>query len=830
MLFYRLSRSVVPVLATVAGMSVLGGCISSKRMTDISPLGENGESKMSENRVNAWPLYYSAGAGCSVLWPFFDFDDKGWAFRPFYVRDGEEHSVIWPLSGWDPKGGWALNAYWDKSSYGLFPLFHKSGSFSYIPNYVFPLWWTDGWSDWGLFPIGGVGTGKGDWRFLNFYYRNTNEYYHQGSSGAYSHWNFWPILFRKSYTEKGESEPYQIDWRLLYGLLGGYSEDKEQHVSWLVPLFFAREENQSRVSINASTSTPAGNDYFTWVFPTFFRSNDGEEFINTLLPFYYYTGSGNDYAFITPLGWHSEQGDSETTAVLPLYYYNTRGSNDYVFATALGGWGKFSDGGHLHYALGPLYIDYASPSGDSEFTSVLWPLYMHSRDGKKEWSYLFPFGHRWTDGEETRRSFLFGLGATRSRDEKTSWALWPLYGSNNDFYSADFRYSFTLAGSAQDSEGKRSSNWLFPLYHYKSREENSSDYEFYALCYLFGIENSYRNYNTARRFENYLFPLYFYDSWTHCDSNGIPTADAPYDSEFYIPLVYGFDTENRLGAKEKSWNHWALAYLFNFRESNYAPIPMMREVPAQSLEKSSCYRYINTFWETRDFRIWKEGALSPREQAIVRNAENYCLNGYSRSYTNSLAFPNGRTWEKSHGSIDLDKEIFAEGEEENLDWDGRYAHRETFFQRELTKILRAKGIEITDNADKDAMTRAVQKLVAENTEIFTEKEFQVWPFYESQEASDGNFEKEFLWGVWYSRGNEEESVTSCLKYLYRRETTQAGTKLDVFPFISVDTGKRGSFSFLGKFFRIVNDDEKGWSGNFLFIPWGDSPTESGNLH
>ena len=814
------SKLALPLL--LAAATLLSGCISSKRMTDISPLSEKDEPKMSENRVNAWPLYYSAGAGCSVLWPFFDFDDNGWAFRPFYVRDGDEHSVIWPLSGWDPEGGWALNAYWGDDYFGAFPLFHlTSVNRSYGPNYVFPFWWTNDWSDWGLFPLGGVGTDKKDWRFLNFYYRNTDEYYHKGSLGSYSHWNFWPFLLRESYTKKGENEPYEIAWGLLYGLLGCYSENTNRQVSWLLPLFFNWEEKHSRVSVDESGSDPAGKNYFTWVFPTFFRSRGDEGFINTLLPFYYYTGSGNDYAFVTPLGWHSEQGDSETTAVLPLYYYNTRGNDNYVFATALGGWGKFSDGGHLHYALGPFYIDYASPSDDSEFTSVLWPLYMHSRDGKKEWSYLFPFGHRWTDGEETRRGFLFGLGATRSRDEKTSWALWPLYGSSNDFYGADFRYSFTLAGSAQDSECKQSSNWLFPLYHYKSRDENGGDYEFYALSYLFGVENSYRNYSSARRFENYLFPLYFYDSWTKCDENGIPTADAPYDSEFYIPLVYGFDTVNRLEAKEKSWNHWALAYLFNFREDNYAPVPMMRENDTQSLEKFSCYRYINTFWASRDFRIWKEDTLSPREQAIVWNAENYCLNGDSRSCTNSLAFPNGRTWKKSHGSIDLDNEIFTEGEEENLGWNERYARREAFFRRELTKILRAKGIEIADNADKDAMTRAVQQLVAENTEILTEKEFQVWPFYESQEASDGNFEKEFLWGVWYSRGNEEKSATSCLKYLYRRETTAEGTKLDVFPFISVDTGKRGSFSFLGKCFRIVNDDEKGWSGNFLFIPWGN---------
>lgn len=780
--------------AIAAGTLLLGGCISSKRMTDISPLSEKDEPAMSAERVNAWPLYYSAGTGFSVLWPFLDFDDNGWAFRPFYVRDGEEHSALWPLSGWDPEGGWVLNSYWNGSSFGAFPLFHWSTSErSSRINYIFPFWWQNDWSDWGLFPFGSVGSGTGDWRFLNFYYRNTE---------TYSHWNLWPLLLRKSRTEKGAGEPYETDWRLLYGLLGGYEDDNSETATWQIPLFYDWESKTN-------------GDYFTWVFPTFFRSKDGDESVNTLLPFYYYTGSGNDYAFFTPLGWNSKSDGSEMTVVLPFYCYISDGSDNYVFATPLGGWGKFSDGGHLHNLLGPLYIDYASPRKNHEFSSVLWPFYMKSRDGNAESTYLFPLGHRWTNGEETRRGFLLGLGATRSRDDKTSWAIWPFYSSRADFHNADFRYFFTLAGSKQNAAGARSSNWFFPLYYYSDNGEN--DYEFYSLCYLFGAENSYRNYNTARKFESYLFPFYFYESWTKCDLSGVPVSDKPYRSEFFIPLIYGFDSQERDGAQKKSWNHWALMYLFNFREFDYSPIPTMREYSAQALENLSYSRYINALWETRDFRVWKDGALTPREQNIVWSAKYFCYD--ADGLIDTLAFPGGRNWKKSHGAVDLDKEIFAEGELEKIGWEEWQKKCEAFYRRELPKILRRKGIEIADDADKDAFTSAVLQLVAENTEVLTEKEFQVWPFYESQEASDGNFEKEFLWGVWYSRGNAEASKTSLLKYLYRCETTAEGTKLDVFPFISIDTGKRGAFSFLGNFFKIVSDDEKGWSGNFLFIPW-----------
>ncbi|MBQ8723741.1 MAG: hypothetical protein IJY80_05580, partial [Opitutales bacterium] len=394
---------------------------------------------------------------------------------------------------------------------------------------------------------------------------------------------------------------------------------------------------------------------------------------------------------------------------------------------------------------------------------------------------------------------------------------------SNDFYNADFRYFFTLAGSEKNAACDRSTSWLFPLYHYV--DNGKDDYAFYGLCYLFGLENSFLNYahskfnrHAARKFENYLFPFYFYESWTKCDLGGVPVADEPYRSEFDIPLIYGFDTRTRDGTQKKSRNHWALMYLFNFRESDYAPVPTMREYSTQALENLSYSRYINTLWETRKLRVWKDGALTPREKKIVWSSEYFCYS--THSLIDTLAFPGGRNWEKSHGAVDLDKEVFAEGELEKIGWEERQKKYEAFYRRELPKILRKKGIEIADDADKDTFTRAVLQLVAENTEVLTEEEFQFWPVYESTEDSSGRFEKEFLWGVWYSRGNAESSKTSCLKYLYRRETTAEGTKLDVFPFISVDTGKRGSFSFLGNFFKIVNDDEEGWSGNFLFIPWG----------
>lgn len=783
------SRKSLSVL--LASSLLFSGCISSKRMERISPLSESDGTRMSASRTNAYPLYYGTGAGFSVLWPFLDFDEKGWAFRPFYAQEGNEHSVLWPLSGWDQKGGWALTGYWkNDQAFGVFPLFHisenetggRAGDF----NYVFPFWWLNDRSDWGMFPLGGVG--NNDWRLLNFYYKNTDKH---------AHWNFWPILYRESNVGRDS-----VDWRLLYGVLSGYEDNKSETAAWLFPLFWIWSDKDS-------------DDYTAWVFPTFLGKREDNVSLNTLLPFYFYTGRGNgDYAFITPIGWHTEKGNSETTAILPLYYYSTRGNDNYVFATALGGWGKFSDGGHLHYALGSLYIDYTSPSENYAFESVLWPLYMHSRDGNEESTYLFPFGHRWTDGTESRRGFLLGLGATRSRDNKTSWAIWPFYALRNDFGDADFRYWLTLGGSKENSACKESSNWLFPLYHYV--DNGKDDYEFYSLCYLFGIENSYRNYNHARRFENYLFPLYFYDSWTKCNETGVPVTGEPFSREFMIPLVYGFESN---GITPKSREHWALLNLLNFKEKNYDAIPLVKTAERQSLATKSTRRVINTIWETRKFCVWKNGVLSEYEQKIIEFALAVHHHGWN---------PRGCIHMRSRESFTpniygdaFDREIFGtQNPHDKYEWSEVEKARKNFAQKELSKILKNKGIDVPENADAPFLILALQKFVAKNSEMLTEKEFEVWPFYKAKDDAFGGYEKELLWGLWYSRGNADESFTSCAKYLYRRETTKDGTKLDVFPFISVDTGKRSAFSFLGNFFKIVNDDEKGWSGNVLFIPWG----------
>lgn len=97
---------------------------------------------LNDTLVNIWPFFFRNNAYWSVLWPFIDCDDYGFAVRPFFVKDGDEHSVLFPLAAWNPenKDGWVANFVWTKSNgFGFIPLTwqdtanEKKGWFYYTP-------------------------------------------------------------------------------------------------------------------------------------------------------------------------------------------------------------------------------------------------------------------------------------------------------------------------------------------------------------------------------------------------------------------------------------------------------------------------------------------------------------------------------------------------------------------------------------------------------------------------------------------------------------------------------------------------------------------------
>ena len=103
---------------------------------------------LNDTLVNIWPFFFRSNAYWSVLWPFIDCDEYGFAVRPFYNQEGDDHSIFFPLSSWNTaeKSGWVLTGAWGPGYAGCLPMFwtwnQKDGAFG---GYYTPLvfYWGD---------------------------------------------------------------------------------------------------------------------------------------------------------------------------------------------------------------------------------------------------------------------------------------------------------------------------------------------------------------------------------------------------------------------------------------------------------------------------------------------------------------------------------------------------------------------------------------------------------------------------------------------------------------------------------------------------------------
>ena len=143
----HLKASFLSLLALLAAL-LASSCASSERMNRISWDSDSYSAPKSsrisggkfddavatlrtpvglkDRQVNVWPFCTVNSRYVSIMWPFIDWDDFGMAVRPFYNQEGNDCSILFPLSSWNTVDGdgWALNAYWNKKYYGMFPLFH----------------------------------------------------------------------------------------------------------------------------------------------------------------------------------------------------------------------------------------------------------------------------------------------------------------------------------------------------------------------------------------------------------------------------------------------------------------------------------------------------------------------------------------------------------------------------------------------------------------------------------------------------------------------------------------------------------------------------------
>ena len=96
--------------------------------------------KVEETPVNIWPFFFSSEYYTAIMWPWIDWDEYGFAVRPFYNMEGDEHSVLFPLSAWNVKDrdGWVLLFSWDQDGWIFFPLAARSETKSKLFRYYTP--------------------------------------------------------------------------------------------------------------------------------------------------------------------------------------------------------------------------------------------------------------------------------------------------------------------------------------------------------------------------------------------------------------------------------------------------------------------------------------------------------------------------------------------------------------------------------------------------------------------------------------------------------------------------------------------------------------------
>jgi len=273
-----------------AAVLSLASCVSSERMTRLSPLGQNA-AEMSESRVNLWPCYYADRGFQSALWPCFDLDSHGMAVRPFYNQEGKEYSILFPLTAWNPeKGdGWCLSGYWNDKNCGAFPLFHAANDI----HYVGPVWWTNKY--YGLFPALCFSRG---FNYFGPFYANFEKDY--GGMAPLVHVGRDDNWFVPLYCWSGGQDRFA--WALCG--LAGHSPSTR----WALPLYLSRrweEQGELDLFFPAYLRYAEGSDrlYATLLFSYGWNQDTGENnFLQALGPLFA-RGTGKDDARWTLAAW-----------------------------------------------------------------------------------------------------------------------------------------------------------------------------------------------------------------------------------------------------------------------------------------------------------------------------------------------------------------------------------------------------------------------------------------------------------------------------------------------------------------------------------------------
>lgn len=520
-------------------------CSSQSRLWRLSPF--SGLEESGSDRMNLWPLAFSAGGGTSILWPLVDFDQQGFAVRPLVSHDKSDWDFLYPLSHFngDSGNGWALTYYQYEKNVGLAPLFN----FGPEVNYVIPAYWGHDEKQgtiWGVFPIAGS---FGTFGYAGTAWWNLKE---PGGFGLFPVFNWSTLKWVGPvwWNDPGPDDKtaygfFPVVWkwgdptRLL--ALPFYYGDAERDA--VFPLYYGDDERRFVAPCYYSDSTrrivapfyfgqhEEGHDLTALLVPPTWWDTRGESESHVVFPFYtHFAREDYDLTAWFPLyatkttaagsHWFSPIGDGWRTGksagldlyplwysahdarvsrqmLLPFYYYRER-DNDRLLLTPVGGRGWSANGeSRFVNVLGPVY--HHSKGVDSETTAIAWPLYERERIGETTKTSSIPFfgSTKKPTGRDTW--FLAGLGRSVTQDESNSFRLFPLVASSNAAETPDLLYDLTIAGGR--SHGDEWSRRFLPLF-WASGDKRRGTTDAWSLC---GLARSVEQPGASSM---RLFPLY----------------------------------------------------------------------------------------------------------------------------------------------------------------------------------------------------------------------------------------------------------------------------------------------------------------------------------
>ena len=652
----HLKASLLSGLALLAALLV-SSCASSERMNRISWDSDSYSAPKSsrisggkfddavatlrtpvglkDRQVNVWPFCTVNSRYVSILWPFIDWDDFGMAVRPFFNQEGNDSSILFPLSCWNTVDGdgWALNTYWNKDCFGIFPLMHigkqpdafwfagpfvgDGGSFGVLPlcyfgddlNFVGPVWWDaeppdgevrdEGTSrSFGFFPL--------FWKyphgsaFLPLYTQNETSFYspilymsrttdEEGNKlwgeGRYlllGHWDdngkhhgFFPFY-------DIDSEDGEVNWITLWWWLHNSPDCGLFPFAWFdkdggLILPFARWKKRSATGMNGEEETWTEGDILllgywgkhAWGIFPLFRGSSAE----------------SDMKYVGPLWWAYDKDEREYGFFPFFRVERSRGETNRSYLFPVYNWEKDRFG--------------------SEFTSI--PYFRED--------YEYP-AHRATTSVHGRRYLIYAShekkgnifnGAFERDDYIPRWGYSPSYLNDvktrmkeddltkeealtqvNDEVASTWETRTTALHPffewTRSTEGERDLRLLFYLFGFDRDKDTSSNWLLWHILFSSGSEKSKDSYGSPRTssYANVLgvFPYWFRDAETVTDRDAsystIPYVEESIEHLLRRAIMEDGSEESALWSRDLYTEYVGKRYLPNAKS---VPLPMIDDKP-----------------------------------------------------------------------------------------------------------------------------------------------------------------------------------------------------------------------------------------------------------